>query len=146
MTDADAAQAERGVRDFFSEFGGASLQLPSGWFGRPFDNFHQLAGVRSTGAELEITLDDVQVLTLHIDGAAVHDGRVLSVPVLGGRWEWTGYGGSDRHTETVPAGEVRFHAPYSSDPADWSVATPAKSRSGAWLARLVPRRRRSGLG
>lgn len=129
MSDADPALSERAVRDFFAEFGGASLQLPDGWFGRPFDNIHQLTRVRSTGAEIDVTLDDVQVLTLHLARAAAREGRVLSLRVLEGRWEWTGYGGSDRHSETVPAGEVRFHAPYSSDPSDWRAAAPGASEA-----------------
>jgi hypothetical protein len=34
------------------------------------------------------------------------------VRILGGRWDWTEYGGEREHTETLTPGQVEFHAPF----------------------------------
>jgi hypothetical protein len=46
------------VDAFFSRSGGASLKLPSGWFGRPHDNFHELTSATVVDSTLIIVLDE----------------------------------------------------------------------------------------
>lgn len=71
---------------------------------------HQLSGVAVEGHAVAITLDTKQVLTLDAEGVSV-DGRVLRVPVRGGRWNWTDYGGDEQHSEAFNnPGDVEFHA------------------------------------
>lgn len=94
---------------FFAEHDVASLRLPSGWFGRPRDNMHQLSKVAIEGDHVLVTLDGKQVLTLDAVGAS-QDGRVLSITVRSGRWDWVEYGGNHKHTEALGSGDVEFHA------------------------------------
>ena len=68
------------------------MRLPSGWFGRPYDNWHRLTDVTNEGDLVVVRLDVEQVLRLHVLGAAA-EGRSLQVAVRDGTWEWTGYGG-----------------------------------------------------
>lgn len=107
MTGSTIALIER----FFDDHGGASLELPAGWFGRPFDNQHQLSAVRSENDVLIVTLDDTQVLRLRISGPPTVDGRTLVIPVDNGTWEWTSYGSDATHrSEPVHPGTVQFHS------------------------------------
>ena len=94
---------------FFAEHNVASLRLPSGWFGRPHDNMHQLSKVAMEGDHVLVILDGKQVLTLDAVGAS-QVGRFLSITVRSGRWDWVEYGGYDEHTEALGSGDVEFHA------------------------------------
>lgn len=108
--DADAVAAA--IERLFAEHEVASLRLPSGWFGRPYDNWHQLTDVTNEDDLVLVRLDLDQVLRLHVLGVAVQ-GRSLQIAVRGGTWAWTSYGGDDRHQEQVGAGTVEFHAPFA---------------------------------
>jgi hypothetical protein len=116
--DADVTQPEEpdavvaAVVGFFARHEVASLRLPSRWFGRPHDNWHQLTEATSDGDEVVIRLDNVQVLTLEASRAS-EDGRVLGIEIRRGAWVWTEYGGSRVHREDLEAGIVEFHAPYA---------------------------------
>ena len=100
------------VRTFFAEHEVASLRLPLGWFGRPYDNWHQLTETATEGSEVLIRLDDSQVLTLEVEGMSPV-GRTLRVTIQGGRWHWTEYGGDIEHDEVLGPGVVEFHAPFN---------------------------------
>jgi hypothetical protein len=99
------------VSAFYAEHEVASLRLPSGWFGRPHDNWHQLTETTTEKENLLVRLGDKQVLTLQAE-AVSSDDRVLRVTIRGGRWDWTEYGGDKEHTEVLGAGDVEFHAPF----------------------------------
>lgn len=109
MSREDATRAVDVVRTFFAERGGASLHLPSGWFGRPFDNLHELVDVHVEGDALRITLDEHQVLTMRCAGPSQREDRVLVIPVESGEWAWTEYGGTTRHDDQFGAGRVELH-------------------------------------
>lgn len=101
-----------GVRSFFAEHDVASMRLPSGWFGRPHDNWHQLTEATPDGGEVLVRFDETQVLTLRADDVS-SEGLVLRVNIQGGSWRWTEYGGDRQHTEILGPGTVEFHAPGS---------------------------------
>jgi hypothetical protein len=96
---------------FFSNHEVASLKLPSGWFGRPYDNWHQLTEVSTNGDLVLIRLDEKQCLELDAANVSV-DGRAMSVVIRAGAWDWTDYGGNERHHEELSPGVVEFHAPF----------------------------------
>lgn len=98
------------VDAFFAEHDVASLRLPSGWFGRPHDNWHQLTEAAMNGDDLLVRLDERQVLSLDAEGTS-SEGRVLRVAIRDGRWHWTEYGGDKDHDEVLGPGFVEFHAP-----------------------------------
>ena len=85
------------VSAFFAEYEVASLRLPSGWFGRPHDNWHQLTQATMEGENLLVRLDDTQVLTLQAE-AVSSDGRVLRIASE----EGAGTGPSTAATRNTP--------------------------------------------
>ncbi len=99
------------VRAFFAEHEVASLRLPTGWFGRPHDNWHHLSEVGAQDNEVVIRLDEIQVLRISVEATA-SPGRILRLTIPGGRWDWTEYGGERRHAEVLGPGIVELHAPF----------------------------------
>lgn len=97
------------VRRFFEEHR-PGLKLPDGWFGRPFDNQHQLSDVTVRDDGLEILLDDRLRLVLHGPVQVQQSGKNL---VLAGfdhaEWERQEYGSSGRvHRREYSSGTVEF--------------------------------------
>ncbi|CAN5424087.1 hypothetical protein BH10ACT7_BH10ACT7_18630 [soil metagenome] len=99
----------RDLRGWFSQSGGASLERPNCWFGRPFDNLHQLTRVVTHGHTLQIVLDGTQVLT--VNRPAVH----RSVPEFFqiARFDSAAFRWVDEHhqshTESYSRGHIVFH-------------------------------------
>lgn len=109
----DLADVATAIRGHFATFTGASLELPDGWFGRPYDNFHHLRSVDIVDRALLIGLDDLQTLTLHGPTTAEVDGSVLSLTGFdSGTWEWTPYGSrhAARQQRAVSRGTIRLHS------------------------------------
>lgn len=106
------------IREFFEQREVASLKLPEGWFGRPYDNWHQLSDVEFDGPTLVITLDAAQILRVRTSDRVVVEGRTLRVPVADGTWKWTPYGdrGELSRISAIGAGTVEFHAPWGDSP------------------------------
>lgn len=99
------------IAAFFGDHEVASLKLPSGWFGRPYDNWHQLTEVATDGELVLIRLDERQTLKLDASDAAI-DGRTLRIVIRAGVWDWVEYGGTTRHQEVLDQGAVEFYAPF----------------------------------
>jgi hypothetical protein len=99
------------VTAFFARHEVASLRLPSGWFGRPHDNWHRLTEAATDADRVVIRLDERQVLSLDVEGAS-SEGRVLRIRVRGGDWHWTEYGCDEEHREVLESGVVEFQAPF----------------------------------
>lgn len=109
-TSGNPSAVAEAVQAFFAEHASASLRLPSGWFGRPFDNLHRLTKVATEHDDVVVRLDDRQVLVLHAEAVSSQD-RILRLSIRGGRWDWIEYGGTREHTEVLGPGDVEFHAP-----------------------------------
>ena len=109
----DPSDIAEAVNAFFAEHEVASLRLPTGWFGRPHDNWHELTGSTAEDENVLVRLDDKQVLTLQVEAVSSLE-RVLRIAIRGGRWDWTEYGGDREHTEVLGPGDVEFHAPFPS--------------------------------
>ena len=99
------------IAGFFKNHEVASLKLPSGWFGRPHDNWHHLTEVATQGDLVLIHLDENQTLRLNASNAAV-DGRTLRIVIRAGVWDWIDYGGTTAHHEVLDQGAVEFYAPF----------------------------------
>lgn len=52
------------VTSWFDEVGSASLKLPSGWFGRPYDNLYSLKRVTVTGSNIELSFSEGNLLSI----------------------------------------------------------------------------------
>lgn len=99
------------VEAFFSRWGGAGLKLPSGWFGRPYDNFHELTSVSVSDDTLVVVLDERQTLRLRSPGSTETDGSVLRVDgFVEAEWTWFEYDTDAEHRERFDRGTVEFVA------------------------------------
>ncbi|WP_091756895.1 hypothetical protein [Pedococcus cremeus] len=107
----DASTIAQAVTAFFPDHEVAGLRLPPRWFGRPFDNWHQMSQAATDGDRVMIRLDSTQILTLDAQDASL-DGRMLRIVGRGGSWSWTEYGGDVRHEEVLGSGCVEFSAPF----------------------------------
>ena len=57
------SETVRVITEFFDDQLAAGLVLPNGWFGRPYDNLHQLTGCTVAGDTMRIELDGQLILT-----------------------------------------------------------------------------------
>jgi hypothetical protein len=97
------------VEQWFREVGSASLKLPSGWFGRPYDNLHRLTAAHALADRLILVLDNQMVLTLaHPTNVAVDGGRLSVSGFTHASWDWDEYGFPRPHLETFQGGEIEF--------------------------------------
>ncbi len=104
---------EQRISDWFKMTWGGGLVLPSGWFGRPYDNVHQLTSVSETSDGLVLVLDEGH-LTLTFKGVPrinvteselTFDAFKLLV------FDWKEYGSMKPHSEQHEGGEVKIVAP-----------------------------------
>jgi hypothetical protein len=100
------------VRDWFAAVRLASLELPSGWFGRPYDNLHRLTWLAHRGDKVIMELDDR--LHLIITGPAEVDANADELRIVGfarATFDWQEYGSVPRsHAETFVDGQIRLVA------------------------------------
>lgn len=104
---------EQKIANWFKKTWGGGLVLPSGWFGRPYDNTHQLVSVTETPNGLVVVLDDGH-LTLNFRGvprveATKSELIFRSFDRLA--FEWKEYDTMKPHSEEHRGGEVKIVAP-----------------------------------
>lgn len=93
---------------------GASLKLPNGWFGRPYDNLHQLTSAKGTDGSVVIILDGQQSLSLEgqLYGEVVSNDILRLAGFSRAVWDWIEYGPSGKaHHEQFEGGVVEFLIP-----------------------------------
>lgn len=100
------------VRLFFRTVGYVGLILPSGWFGRPYDNLLQLTRSEASDQSLVLELDSRLILTFAGEPQVTPTEKGLR---LGGftrlTWDWTEFGSTTSHHEEFDSGEAEFVAP-----------------------------------
>jgi len=105
---ADAAAALRKVNEWFAAVGYAGLVLPSGWFGRPYDNWHELTWACARSTKLLVELDGQLLLVLTEPGVPQVEGPDLVLPCAQLVFDWQGYGDLIPHAESFGAGSLRL--------------------------------------
>ena len=100
------------VRQFFAAAGYAGLVLPTGWFGRPYDNLLQLTRGEASDQTLVLELDRQLILTFSGEPqvTTTEEGlRLTGFTAL--EWDWTEFGSATSHHERFDSGEVEFVVP-----------------------------------
>jgi hypothetical protein len=95
-----ADQMTSPIASWFAHVGGAGLKLPSGWFGRPHDNFLHLSWVSAAANRLMLVLDDQLVLVVAHPTTLL--ARNNSLQIGGYRhavWDWDEYGNGRSHID-----------------------------------------------
>lgn len=97
------------VNRFFASVDDAGLKLPTGWFGRPFDDWHHLTSARSNGNALFVELDNQLRLTFFGPVRAEEDGRTLRLTGFTRlEWEWFEFDAPIGHQQEFGAGIVEL--------------------------------------
>jgi hypothetical protein len=104
----DARQAEKRVKRWFRAGHLPSLELPDGWFGRPFDNCHGLSHLGVIGDRLLIGLDGRQLLVLTRPEVTQSTDSELVVSFEQLVFDWQEYGAGTPHAKGYGAGRLRF--------------------------------------
>jgi hypothetical protein len=105
-------EIQAAVIDWFARVRTAGLKLPSGWFGRPFDNLHRLTGAHVLADRLVLALDDRLVLVLARPSQVTErDGNLVISGFVHAVFDWDAYGSDEPHLNTFADGEVEFVAP-----------------------------------
>ena len=97
------------IRSWFEKELGASLVLPDGWFGRPYDNQHSLTSLTEANGVLELVLDDR--LRLRFEGPGSVDVTAEGLIFKGFtnvEFLWRPFGGGAQTSKTYDAGEVKL--------------------------------------
>lgn len=100
------------ITDWFKVALVASLELPSGWFGRPYDNMHRLTWLVARDDKVIVELDGQLHLIVSDAEITANTDEVLELVGSQIVFDWREYGSSrSRHVEVEEAGgRVRFHA------------------------------------
>lgn len=104
----DSASALRQVTAWFDTVGTAGLQLPNGWFGRPYDNRHELTWSQARPHKLLLELDAQLLLVLADPGEPTTEGRDLIVPFGQLVFDWQGYGDLQNHADLFRRSSLTF--------------------------------------
>jgi hypothetical protein len=100
------------ISEWFQRTGGGGLELPDGWFGRPFDNIHQLTAVDEHRSALIVELDEALLLVFDPNVRIVAGSDALTFGQVGKLvFRWKEYGTDKVHLRTYDGGEVRLSAP-----------------------------------
>ena len=100
------------ITKWFQRTGGGGLILPDGWFGRPYDNIHQLTFIEIRSCKIIIELDEqLHLLLTEPKSITCTNGEII----LGGFrqcvFDWQEYGSNVSHCSSFTSGELKFVAP-----------------------------------
>jgi len=106
----NSARSREVVRVWFQEAGLASLDLPSGWVGRPYDSLHQLTWSEVRGTKVFLELDNlVHLIVTAPTEATVEGSDLLLTGFTQLVFDRQDYGSKpDSHAEIFTAGVLRF--------------------------------------
>ena len=99
------------ISGWFAQVKLASLEMPRGWFGRPYDNLHQLTW--SVARDHKVLLElDRQLLLVITDPAGVEatDTELRIERCAQVTLDWQEYGNLKPHVDDHGSGSVRFVA------------------------------------
>jgi hypothetical protein len=105
----DAKEISEFVAEWFQKVGLAGMILPTDWFGRPDDNFHQLTWIAARNRKVLIELDQQLLLTItQPKQAQVREAELLIEGAAQVVLDWEEYGSFTPHVENCGPGSVRF--------------------------------------
>ncbi|SEL43645.1 hypothetical protein [Streptacidiphilus jiangxiensis] len=84
----------------------AGLILPRGWFGRPYDNRHELTWTQARRTKLVLELDHQLLLVLTEPAMPRTEGPNLVMPFQQLVFDWQEYGSPSPHAESFGEGEL----------------------------------------
>lgn len=99
------------IQRWFGEVKLAGLELPSGWFGRPHGDLHELTWSATTTQKVLLELDGLLLLTVTEPALAEADSRRLVIPSFAQLvFDWQEFGNRRPHAEIFTIGSLRLWA------------------------------------
>lgn len=97
------------IQPWFNSAKLASLELPDGWFGRPFDNLHTLTYFSIRPHKTIIELDNQLLLSFtDLASVIVNDKQLELSGFTQLVFDWQEYGNLKAHAQVYTEGLVRF--------------------------------------
>jgi hypothetical protein len=97
------------VREFFGGVGYAGLILPTGWFGRPYDNLLTLTRSEAAPKSLLLELDDQLILSFSGDVQVRASEKGIQLRGYTSLvFEWTEFGSNASHRDEFVSGTIEF--------------------------------------
>jgi hypothetical protein len=111
------AEAVEMITGWFAQVQTASLELPGGWFGRPYDNLHRPTWTGHTRHKLLLELDGHVLLIITDPGdVELHPAELRITGCAHVVLDWQEYGNMTPHSDNHGPGTVRRVSPRA-----WSV-------------------------
>ena len=111
MVDEVKIEQEQQISTWFQEVNFASLRLPSGLFGRPYDTSVNLRRVEREGRNIELSFNEGDVLSIRGLKRVTSEPKALSLESVGRiTWEWRS-GGTPLISNEFESGVVQFLLP-----------------------------------
>lgn len=99
------------VAEFFRVHPSVGVKLPSGWFGRPYDNIYHLVSIDVEDNRLSLQFNDWSLLSIANPSEAIISGSTLRVlGFTNGIWEWRDADTNTSHQEVFDRGVVELIA------------------------------------
>jgi hypothetical protein len=107
-----ASSLDSSVEGWFASATTASMELPDGWFGRPYDNMHRLTWATGRPDKLLLELDGQLYLILSSCAITQSSPGLLELQCDQAVFDWRTYGSAgELRSKVYPAGgRIRFHA------------------------------------
>ncbi|GAA2843713.1 hypothetical protein FB468_3298 [Leucobacter komagatae] len=101
------------IADFFEGSPAIWLELPDGWFGRPYDNLLTVVDVSiAESGSLVILFEHSSRLTVESPfSAALKEGALVLGPFAATEWEYAPFGETSAVQRRFVSGTCTFHAP-----------------------------------
>lgn len=97
------------IHNWFLKHKSGGLILPDGWFGRPYDNLHQLTGISEKESSLEIILDTmIKIKFVSLKSIHTNNKELILSNFEKVYFKWTEYGSEIEHEKVFDSGEVRI--------------------------------------
>lgn len=105
----DIQVAMKTISRWFRKAKTATLMLPDGWFGKPYDNAHKLSHISVDNGELVLELDEHLRLRFRNVGDVRAGSSELSIDSFETlAFNWREYGTEATHNRTYTSGQVRL--------------------------------------
>ena len=103
---------EQEISRWFERTGGGGLVLPNGWFGRPFDNIHELTYIKNRPTKLILELDERLLLVFTEVETVVNQGNELHFEnYVQCVFDWQEYESKVAHISSYNTGAIKIVAP-----------------------------------
>lgn len=97
------------IRNWFERTQGGGVILPDGWFGRPYDNFHQLSYIELRPHKLLLELDNqLFFMFTELSGVKIEPSRLIFFDFAQLVFDWQEYGSFLPHASIYKSGYVEI--------------------------------------